>query len=200
MDLQHGLRQVEAVEGSAFDDVLLGLDGDQRLVGGGGNDRLQGRAGSDILVGDGGVKDLFGQSGADTFVSVAGTNLIHDYEFATSNGALVGMDSIGIGAGSRASLSTSVFPGFSLLLRNAEQTAIVNLDTTDQGEAIERFQALDIFVHADPGDFLLRGGGAGCDLPPRAPARAATTSSRTRCGGVAARSDGWRCSPSRSTC
>lgn len=44
------LKDIENLEGSAFDDILIGDDGDNILQGGGGNDRLTGGAGKDVFV------------------------------------------------------------------------------------------------------------------------------------------------------
>jgi Ca2+-binding RTX toxin-like protein len=43
---------VEALSGSAFDDLLRGDDAANRLLGGGGSDRLEGGGGDDLLAGD----------------------------------------------------------------------------------------------------------------------------------------------------
>jgi Ca2+-binding RTX toxin-like protein len=43
---------VEAISGSAFDDVLRGDAADNRLLGGAGSDRLEGGGGNDLLAGD----------------------------------------------------------------------------------------------------------------------------------------------------
>lgn len=57
---------VEALQGSDFDDALTGNDGPNELLGMGGNDRLNGGAGNDSLI-DGGPGDdaLLGGEGRD---------------------------------------------------------------------------------------------------------------------------------------
>jgi Ca2+-binding RTX toxin-like protein len=57
---------VEAIIGSAFDDVLTGSGGANRLYGGIGNDRLAGGAGDDLLAGGAGDDVLIGGAGFDT--------------------------------------------------------------------------------------------------------------------------------------
>lgn len=42
----------ETLIGTAYDDVLIGDDGDNRIGGVGGADRIEGRAGDDVLLGD----------------------------------------------------------------------------------------------------------------------------------------------------
>jgi Ca2+-binding RTX toxin-like protein len=60
------LVNVENVEGSAFDDVLIGSDETtNNLRGFGSNDTLKGFGGDDILQGDGGDDNLLGGAGAD---------------------------------------------------------------------------------------------------------------------------------------
>lgn len=58
---------IEAVTGSAGNDVLKGDSGSNRLLGGAGNDILEGGAGNDVLIGGQGVDEFkFGRSdGAD---------------------------------------------------------------------------------------------------------------------------------------
>ena len=62
----------ENVVGSAYEDVLTGDNGANRLEGGAGADVLNGGSGADILNGGSGVDILDGGSGADT-VSYAGS-------------------------------------------------------------------------------------------------------------------------------
>ena len=59
------LVDVESVDGSAFNDILLGTSGFNHLFGGNGNDRLFGRQGDDILQGGNGNDLLNGGSGSD---------------------------------------------------------------------------------------------------------------------------------------
>ncbi len=59
---------VEAVLGSAFNDVLTGNDGANMLVGGAGGDRLSGGGGNDTLNGGAGSDVLIGGAGADVFI------------------------------------------------------------------------------------------------------------------------------------
>jgi Ca2+-binding RTX toxin-like protein len=70
----HTLNNIEALEGSAFDDlmtgnaganVLLGLAGNDTLSGGDGNDRLLGGDGADVLSGGAGNDTLEGGRGDD---------------------------------------------------------------------------------------------------------------------------------------
>lgn len=74
---------VEAIDGSAFDDVFLGINEGARLSGLGGNDRLEGRAGSDTLLGGDGNDTLVGGSGNDSLNGGAGNDL---FIFASNAG------------------------------------------------------------------------------------------------------------------
>lgn len=58
------LYNIEAIQGSYFNDVIRGSNGD---------DWLSGEKGDDVLYGGGGRDDLFGKSGADTFLFEAPT-------------------------------------------------------------------------------------------------------------------------------
>ncbi|MCV2355711.1 hypothetical protein LNV09_16320 [Paucibacter sp. B2R-40] len=64
---------IENLEGSEFDDTLIGDGGVNTLIGGPGNDRLYGRAGNDVLLGGAGQDLLDGGDGVDT-VSYAISN------------------------------------------------------------------------------------------------------------------------------
>lgn len=60
------LLSIEALVGSAFDDVLAGVGADEALYGGAGADRLNGRGGDDLLQGGAGADMLIGGDGIDT--------------------------------------------------------------------------------------------------------------------------------------
>ena len=59
------LEGIEAVQGSAYNDVLSGNGGDNLLSGGDGDDRLDGLGGNDLLVGGLGSDRLVGGDGDD---------------------------------------------------------------------------------------------------------------------------------------
>ena len=56
----------EFLNGSFFDDILIGDRGDDRLEGVDGNDELDGREGDDVLAGEAGADMLRGGAGIDT--------------------------------------------------------------------------------------------------------------------------------------
>ena len=58
---------VEGVEGTEFDDTLIGTSGDNRLLGDYGDDTLQGGAGNDTLDGGAGVDLMEGGTGDDVY-------------------------------------------------------------------------------------------------------------------------------------
>ena len=66
------IRNFENVVGSAYDDVLTGDDGANRLAGWDGDDRLSGGGGDDELVGGAGRDTVHGGAGDDTLA--AGSN------------------------------------------------------------------------------------------------------------------------------
>jgi hypothetical protein len=57
----------EVLDGTASDDRIYGLDGDDNLKGKAGNDQLFGGAGNDSLHGDAGIDFMFGGAGNDTY-------------------------------------------------------------------------------------------------------------------------------------
>ena len=57
------LISIESIQGSAFDDVILGNDADNDLAGGAGNDRIEGGLGNDIVRGGAGNDILDGGAG-----------------------------------------------------------------------------------------------------------------------------------------
>ena len=83
---------IEGLQGSAFDDVLVGTAGANTLRGGDGDDQLRGEAGEDVLNGGGGDDVLRGGAGADLFAFGLGSGVDTIGDFA------VGVDSIDISA------------------------------------------------------------------------------------------------------
>ena len=65
---------VENVFGSAYNDTLIGDDGDNTLRGDAGNDTLKGGGGDDVLLGDSGNDTLRGGAGADVLNGGSGTD------------------------------------------------------------------------------------------------------------------------------
>ncbi|MBA2655021.1 MAG: tandem-95 repeat protein [Gammaproteobacteria bacterium] len=61
----HYLDGIEGIQGSNFDDLLVGDDGDNVLIGGGGDDYLVGNGGRNILEGGEGNDQLYGYQGYD---------------------------------------------------------------------------------------------------------------------------------------
>ncbi|MGO1078944.1 hypothetical protein [Inquilinus sp. CA228] len=89
-------RDIENVEGSEHDDVLLGDGGANRLEGGAGADALRGGGGADRLYGGEGEDVLDGGAGGDVLDGGAGVDTV-DYS-ASGGGVSVNL-SAGHGAG-----------------------------------------------------------------------------------------------------
>ena len=68
--------KVEDIQGSGFDDELLGNNANNRLFGGNGDDTLYGRGGDDVLLGQGGDDVFIGGAGADRMIGGAGTDRV----------------------------------------------------------------------------------------------------------------------------
>ena len=67
-----GFEGNDNLDGSAGDDELYGGDGDDTLVGGNGWDKLYGGVGNDLLDGGAGRDELYGGDGDDTLVGGQG--------------------------------------------------------------------------------------------------------------------------------
>lgn len=86
------LNSIESVTGSAFNDVLVGSTGANKLISGAGSDTVRGGSGNDIISSTGagatsGQDQLYGDgvtdggsAGVDTFRILGGTNFIRDYQ------------------------------------------------------------------------------------------------------------------------
>ncbi|SDL66874.1 hypothetical protein [Maricaulis salignorans] len=71
------LRDIEAVIGSDFDDVLQGRNGvDVNLDGGAGNDFIDGLSGNNVLVGGAGDDSIYGRAGTDTLDGGTGNDTL----------------------------------------------------------------------------------------------------------------------------
>ncbi|GAO78258.1 MULTISPECIES: hypothetical protein [unclassified Sphingopyxis] len=82
------LLSIEALVGSAFDDVLAGVSADEALYGGTGADRLEGRGGDDLLQGGAGADILIGGDGIDTVDYSANAGAVSiDLQTGASSGA-----------------------------------------------------------------------------------------------------------------
>ncbi len=71
------LTGIEDLEGSRFNDTLIGDANDNRLLGGDGNDSLHGGAGADMLFGGAGNDNLDGGDRNDTLRGGAGADILH---------------------------------------------------------------------------------------------------------------------------
>lgn len=87
---------VEAVNGSAYGDRLIGNSSANRLAGNAGNDVLSGRDGDDTLDGGAGHDQLIGGAGSDSFVffSPPGHDHIRDFD-AARDSMIIGSDLLG---------------------------------------------------------------------------------------------------------
>lgn len=80
---------VEDINGSAFDDFLVGDGGDNIIRGGDGADTLAGEGGNDVLFGGKGINTLLGGAGSDLFffdqTSSGFNNIISDFDATDDN-------------------------------------------------------------------------------------------------------------------
>ena len=89
------LRGIENIRGSAYDDILAGDGGANKLYGNGGKDDLSGHQGNDSLYGGAGDDRLTGGSGADLLDGGSGTDTIYYEDSAGVIISLVGGFGIG---------------------------------------------------------------------------------------------------------
>ncbi len=70
---------IDNVQGTAYDDVILGNAGGNSLMGTGGNDYLWGRGGNDWLDGGSGNDTLYGGDGNDTLLGKGGNDSLYGH-------------------------------------------------------------------------------------------------------------------------
>jgi len=86
---------IEAIEGSAFNDILVGSAGGDTFYGLAGDDRLEGRDGFDRLEGGDGNDQLDGGAGFDTLIGGAGDDTyVVDAGDVVSENANEGIDTV----------------------------------------------------------------------------------------------------------
>lgn len=69
--------QIERLEGSAFNDILIGNNGVNTLLGGDGDDYLSGGGGADTLYGNAGNDEIHGGDRNDVLVGGAGNDILY---------------------------------------------------------------------------------------------------------------------------
>lgn len=70
---------IDNVQGTAYDDVILGNTGGNSLMGNGGKDYLWGRGGNDWLDGGAGNDTLYGGDGNDTLLGKGGNDSLYGH-------------------------------------------------------------------------------------------------------------------------
>ena len=132
---------IEFIVGSAYHDILLGNNDNNRINGGEGCDVLNGRDGNDTLIGEAGSDILNGGAGADVFVfgEDTGYDIIEDFE-------------AGEGRTDRIQFNHDEYVDFDDILEDMTQTEDGVVLQMDTGTIL--FQDLQISdFHAD--DFIL---------------------------------------------
>ena len=89
---------IEYVDGSDFDDMIIGDDGQNRLIGQAGNDTIVGGAGNDYIIGMQDDDILTGGIGDDVFLykSLFGNDVITDFEAGIGRTDRIWLDLDGI--------------------------------------------------------------------------------------------------------
>ncbi len=162
---------IEKGVGSAFNDIILGNDGNNELIGGAGDDKIAGFAGNDRLYGDAGNDELDGGAGNDLLLGGAGNDYLDGGDGADSIRGGNGDDHI---IGGRDSLASRDINNTIPISQLPDQTESLDGDDKLYGEGgndiIEGGQGNDI-LDGGAGDDILRGqdgvdvfiGGAGSD-------------------------------------
>ena len=152
---------IEGLEGSAFNDILVGTGGNDILIGGDGRDALRGAAGDDLLRGGAGDDVLEGGAGVDALVGDGGLDIA---SYAGSAARVV----VNLGSGFRSGgdAAGDSFAGIEGLVGSAFNDVLVGTagdDVLIGGDGLDRLRgeagddqltggdSADIFVHA-PGD------------------------------------------------
>jgi CSLREA domain-containing protein len=105
------LTGIECVDGTDFNDTLIGTPGPNAFTGKGGNDTLTGLVGNDTLNGEAGNDTLNGGDDADNLFPGSGTNTVHGdagtdvASYATVTGGGVSVD-LGLGTATGAVTDT----------------------------------------------------------------------------------------------
>ncbi|MEM6381296.1 MAG: FG-GAP-like repeat-containing protein [Pseudomonadota bacterium] len=178
---------IEGLQGSAYDDTLIGDSGNNRLFGENGSDTIYGGAGSDELDGGDGNDNLSGGSGYDTLWGGGGNDTLaggENFDILyghTGNDILDGGgdDDILSGGGGNDTLIgdegndtlngdggndlLSGNQGDDVLVGGADNDVLNGGDGNDQlfagsGDDVSRGQAGDDFISSGAGDDTLEGG------------------------------------------
>lgn len=136
------LFEIENVEGSAFDDFMLGDGGANALTGAGGRDTLLAGAGADTVSGDGGNDTLRGGTGNDTVRGGEGsdTALFQDWN-GTQGLGVRGTITLGDGDAAGEAVLTRLaqigqFGGRSVTVERDTLASIENVVASNQSEII----------------------------------------------------------------
>lgn len=140
------LSGIDGLFGSAFDDTLLGYDGESTLPGDAWTNAIHGYDGNDSIDGRAGSDSLYGGTGNDTLIGGMGNDLLDggDGIDALSGGA--GNDSIDAGAGNDTIFADA---GADTILGGADSDLIVEDlnaigDVVDGGESPGDYDELDL--------------------------------------------------------
>ena len=137
----------ETMNGSAFDDQLLGQGGDDILNGFGGNDRLWGGTGNDTLSGGDGLDYLAGGAGNDVLI---GGN---DMDTVAFEGALNGV-LVDLSAGTATGQGDDTLSG----IENVVGTSFADVLVGDSGNnVLQGFGGVDILSGGAGNDTLIAG-------------------------------------------
>lgn len=118
---------IENFEGSSFNDMFWGTDGNNRIDGGAGNDTIDGMLGDDILYGGDGADTIYGAGGNDTLIGGSGGDDLYGHagDDVLDGGAgddyMYGGD--GFDTASYASATTGVYVNFGHIAQNTGDAA-----------------------------------------------------------------------------
>ena len=152
---------IEALVGSAHDDILAGAEGNDLLLGGHGNDNLEGREGEDLLDGMEGDDLLVGGPGWDVLIGGPGIDTV---SYENQDRAIVYLST---GEASISGGEIDLFPGRQVIeyldengnMRQAEVSDIENLRGSQDDDELTGTHGPNRLEGLGGGDLLIGLGG-----------------------------------------
>ena len=128
---------VSRVNGSEFNDTIIGNGGNNTLDGRGGDDTIDGGGGSDAIIGGSGNDHLTGGAGADKFIFQAvtgGNGMDHITDFDLANDFLQFDSSLFSDANAVISAASNDGSGHTVI--SADASNVVTLDTVPYSQFV----------------------------------------------------------------
>ena len=155
---------IEAADGTADEDTILGSSGDDVLYAGDGNDELHGMSGNDTLLGEGGDDLIHGGEGNDTITGGTGDDMLWGGEgddtfiFASGYGTDVINETGVTGVSSDTVIMQGLVAGEVTFAQNGDDLEVLIDSTTDKLVVTDFFinpnAVIETFLFADGTEIL----------------------------------------------